>query len=143
MAQLRQYATTTEYSASPLTSDTTNDAALVAASLDVDALLTNTIYDVDDDGLPTDQDAIDALRDATIAQVQYSGQRGDPTNVGGQQFAVMQLGSARLVRSNQPPANMPGRYAPQAEQILRQAGLLGSGPQPDPDATEAFLDALA
>lgn len=128
MADLRQYATTAEYAASPLTDGTTTDRALVAASLDVDTLLTTAVYATDANGLPTDTDVADAIRDATIAQAQYAAGLGDNANVGAGRITQAQIGSVSFQRRGSGGQDTPGRYSPQAVQILRQAGLLGHGP---------------
>ena len=128
MADLRQYATTAQYATSPLTDGTTTDQALVAASLDVDQLLTTAVYDTDEDGLPTDQDVADAIRDATIAQAQHAASKGDPANVGAGAITQASIGSVQFTRRGATGGEVPGRYSPQAQQILGQAGLLNHGP---------------
>jgi hypothetical protein len=51
------------------------------ASRDIDATLLCSIYDVDEDGNPTDADVIDALRVATIEQVLYQLEQGNRQGV--------------------------------------------------------------
>lgn len=128
MAALRQYATTAQFAASPLTSGTSTDQALVTASLDVDQLLLTAHYDVDEDGLPTDQDVIDAIRDATIAQAQFAAGKGDVANVGAGTITSARIGSVQFSRSGSSGQAVPGRYSSQARQILAQAGLTNHGP---------------
>lgn len=128
MAALRQYATTAEYATSPLTSGTSTDQALVAASLDVDQMLLSSVYDVDADGLPTDTDVADALRDATIAQAQHAAAKGDVANVGAGTITQASIGSVSFQRRGAGGGATPGRYSPQAQQILQQAGLTNHGP---------------
>lgn len=121
---LRQYASVADFEASPLTDGTTTDQVLVAASLDVDQMLLTAIYETDSSGLPTDPDVTEALKDATIAQAQYAAGKGDATNVGAGHITQASIGSISFTRSSE----TPGRYSPQALQILSQAGLLGRGP---------------
>lgn len=128
MAELRQYATVQEYDDSPLTDGTTTDRALVAASLDIDTLLTTAVYGTDSDGKPTDTDVADALRQATIAQAQYAATVGDKANVGAGRITQAQIGSIQFTRTGGRGTPAPGRYSPQAVQILGQAGLTGHGP---------------
>lgn len=66
----RVYATDVDLAAYPGGEDVdagTVDTLLRMASRVVDHLLRGRVYDVDVDGLPTDQDVIDALKDATCA----------------------------------------------------------------------------
>jgi hypothetical protein len=129
VADLRQYATIAEFAASPITSGVTTDQALVAASLDVDQMLLTAVYDTNEQGLPTDQDVVDALREATCAQAQYAAGLGDPASVGAGRILQASIGSISFTRSGTPSGQgAPSRYAPQAIQILGQAGLLGAGP---------------
>lgn len=127
MAELRQYATTAEYDASPLTDDTTTDRSLVAASIEVDRLLLTAYYDVDDQGMPTDTDVRDALRQATIAQAQYAASLGDAGGVGAGRISSARIGSVQFERRTA-GGGQPGRTSPQAVQILSEAGLIGHGP---------------
>src|SRR5690606_11718546 len=48
----------------------------------IDAMIITAIYDVDDDGLPTDTKIADALRDATCAQAEFMASAGDPLGIG-------------------------------------------------------------
>ena len=104
--------------------------ALAEASRDVDQMLLTAVYDVDDDGLPTDADVIAAMRDATCAQAEYARALGDPTGVGAGRITQAQIGSVSFQRSaaSGPAGSAPSRYSPQAWQILQQAGLTGHEP---------------
>lgn len=123
----RQYATVADFEESPLTTGTTTDQALVAASLDVDQMLLTAIYNTDDQGMPTDPDVAEAVKDATIAQAQYATGLGDAANVGAGHITQARIGSISFTRRGS-GRETPGRYSPQALQILSQAGLLGRGP---------------
>lgn len=104
--------------------------ALARASKAVDQMLVCAIYDVDDDGLPTDADVAAAMRDATCAQAEFAGATGDPLTVGATQFHSMTIGSISLGRGyNAAGSAAPGRYSTQAWELLQQAGLVGgNGP---------------
>lgn len=102
------------------------DAArlLARASELVDDHIVNAVYDVDDDGFPTKEPTVGALRDATCAQVEYwlAGDEEDDilgpvdsASAGGQQ---LQFGSS----TNRPT---PMYLAPRAARALRRGGLLG------------------
>ena len=102
--------------------------ALAAASRAIDELLLTAVYDVDSEGLPTDAAVAAALRDATCAQAAYQTATGDPAGVGAGHITQAQIGSVSFQRRGSGGQDTPGRYSPQAVQILQQAGLLGHGP---------------
>jgi hypothetical protein len=89
----------------------------------IDDHIVTAIYDVDDAGQPTDQKVIDALADATCAQVEYwlAGDEEDDIlgPVQGQSLAGMQeqygAGDNRAT---------PMYLAPRAARHLRKAGLM-------------------
>lgn len=126
---MRIYATVEDFAASPLTSGTVTEQALAAASLVVDELLLTAVYDVDVEGMPTDPAVVDALKQATCAQAAYQAALGDPAGVGAGHISQASIGSISFTRAAPgSQGSTPGRYSPQAVQILRQAGLLGHGP---------------
>lgn len=98
---------------------------LERASETVDTALITAVYDVDDDGLPTDADVALALQKATCAQVEYVLDTGDETGAGSQ-YSDVQIGSVRLARAQKgggATATTP-TLAPHASDLLRTAGLL-------------------
>lgn len=98
---------------------------LTSASKHVDRYgLLTAVYDVDDNGLPTDADERDAIRDATCAQALYWLQTGGEGGAA-DQWASVGIGSVNLSRGNAGGATSPAQtLAPQAETELRVAGLL-------------------
>lgn len=130
----RSYATPAEY-AEWLGKDTAPagaERALAEATIVVDELLITAVYDVDDAGVPTDTDVLAAVRDATCAQADYARGTGDPYSTGAAgAWSSVKVGSASLTRGGgggSGGAAGGGRYSPTATSLLRQAGLLGSGP---------------
>lgn len=108
---------------------------LVRASRDVDRAIQCAVYDVDDNGLPTDNKIADALKEATCEQVAYQLEIGNANGIAhGLQSGVPSGASAGLVEVSRGPsaggatADQPW-LGGQARQILRQAGLLGQQPQ--------------
>lgn len=111
-------------------------ALLNRASGDIDAALLCSIYDVDDDGNPTDADVTAALRDATLEQVQYQLEAGNRRGIRhGLQSGVPSSSSAGevdLSRGQSAGGSTTGlsRVGEQAWTILVSAGLTGEGPVP-------------
>lgn len=105
---------------------------LTRASRVVDQVLLSAVYDVDDDGLPTDPAVQAALRDATIEQAAYWAQTGEDGTGALSEYANVSIGSVSLGRAQTEGAG-PGSgartLAPQAWQILTQAGLTGHAPR--------------
>lgn len=113
----------------------TADLLLLRASRLVDQALLCAVYDVDDDGMPTDARVAAALREATCEQVAAWVAGGeDGTGVAGQ-YQSVSIGSVSLTRA---AGGAPGGgsasagLCPQAWMILQQAGLTGRGPYVDP-----------
>lgn len=103
--------------------------ALAAASRVVDELLLTAVYATDAAGMPTDPVVAEALTRATCAQAAYQAALGDPAGVGAGHISQASIGSISFTRAAPgSQGSTPGRYSPQAVQILRQAGLLGHGP---------------
>lgn len=106
------------------------------ASRDIDSALLCSTYDVDDDGDPTDQDVIDALRDATLEQVAYQLEIGNTSGIRhGLQPGVPSGTSAGEVdlsrgQSAGGSSERQPRVGEHAWSILQSAGLTGEGPVP-------------
>lgn len=101
------------------------------ASLHIDSLLTTAVYTVDEDGGPVDLPVIEALRDATCAQVAWWVETGDVTGASAQWQGVS-AGSVSLTRGYKAGSSNTGqeaRTAPEAIQILATAGLLSHPPR--------------
>jgi hypothetical protein len=110
-------------------SDTEAKAGLRRASNEVRGLTRTTVYETDDDGLPTDTAVLEAFKDATCAFVAYWDETGDIT--GGNAIAgpvkilsVTLGGTATGGASSRSAAD--ARRADEAVTILRNAGLIGS-----------------
>lgn len=119
------YATTTEftsYTGKAATADT--GRLLQRASNLLDALIVVS-YRVDALGVPYDLEVIDALKNATCAQVEWWIETGDPIE-GSSRFETTGLsagtGGLNLGKSRR-------RLAPQAEDELRKANLLSRSVQ--------------
>jgi len=105
------------------------NARLRRASQSIDSLILTAVYDVDEDGYPTDLDVADALRDATCAQVAFWQETDDVTGAEAQ-AGVVKIGSVQLGQSQTAAAASKTpeetRRAPEALSILRTAGLLSA-----------------
>lgn len=129
----RVYATLSDYRGyTGDTTDTASVALLTRASLDIDNALKGALYDVDDNtGLPTKTKVIEALRDATCAQVQWWDEIGDTSGTGAAgQFQSAQLGTAAYTRGYTAGGSSAGNsttLAPAAFKILSVEGLLPFG----------------
>ena len=108
---------------------------LTRASRLVDQALLTAVYDVDEQGLPTEQRVIDALREATCEQVTAWAAGGEDGTGAAGQYASVSIGSVSLTRAAS-GASGSGSAAtglcPQAWMILQQAGLTGRGPYVNP-----------
>lgn len=105
--------------------------ALRDASLVVDGLLVGAVYDVDETGAPTDQEVIDALRDATCAQAVFK-PKGDnlPSDDGGKVASVkVDKVSKSYAVSPTTGAVVDDPVSSQAVSILRLAGLVPAHPR--------------
>lgn len=136
------YATEAELAAYPVTVPSGASAALLLtrASRDVDRALLTAVYDVDDNGDPTNTDVIATLRDATCEQVAGMIAAGDLTGTGAMPpTASFAIGKVSVVRggqgaggSSQQARKINGLW-PQAWQALRDPHLAGKltirGPQ--------------
>lgn len=133
---VRVYATEAEYATWLGVEEAPAGAAtaLIRASRAVDQMLLTAVYDVDDDGLPTDTAHAEALRDATCAQAEYAAAAGDPNLVGAgaPSGAITQVGLGSLSYAKTAAAGIGGtsglaRWSSEAWQILQRAGLTGGG----------------
>jgi hypothetical protein len=105
------------------------------ASRQIDRAIQCAVYDVDDDGLPTDAKVTTALKEATCEQVAYNLEVGNTSGIPhGLQSGVPSGSSAgevslsRGTSAGGASADQPW-LGDQAASILRTAGLLGPGPQ--------------
>ncbi len=109
--------------------DVTN-AKLRRASSVIDGLTRRSVYDIDDDGYPTDADVADAFKDATCAQMAWWDENDDVTGAASQEGATsigsVSIGATGRSTGHGAPAAAASRIAPEAVQILTNAGLLGS-----------------
>ena len=128
----RTYATTQDYATHLGSAPPPGiDLLLARATRLIDQAIMSAVYDVDDDGMPTDSAVRSALRDATIEQAAYWSQTGEDGTGALSEYAQGSIGSVSLGRHQTEGAG-PGSgartLAPQAWQILQQAGLTGHGP---------------
>lgn len=99
---------------------------LARASEAVDRMLIGAVYDVDDDGLPTDADVADALKRATLAQAHYASVVGDETGALSRFSSYSIGGVSATLRADAAGVATSGGFAPNAVDILRVAGLMPS-----------------
>lgn len=127
---MRVYATEAEYAAWLGLDEAPAGAvqALRTASLRVDELLIGAVYPVED-GLPTEQVHIDALRDATCAQAAHAKASGVGDQGDAPVYSEVQIGSAKLKRATaQELPGAGGKYSDEAWSILQLAGLVPAEP---------------
>lgn len=103
------------------------DSLLRRASAQVESHIRTAVYDVDEDGYPTDPDVADALRDATCAYVAYWDETDDVTGADAIAGPV-KIGSVSLGGTSTGGASSrtPGdtRRSDEAITILQNAGLM-------------------
>jgi hypothetical protein len=92
------------------------------ASRDVERATKTAIYDVDDNGFPTDTAVKAAMRDAVCAQVEWWGETGDSLGAGGQ-WSSVKIGSVAL-DGRAAASGTGGELTPNAVTFLENAGLL-------------------
>lgn len=99
------------------------------ASLHIDSLLHNAVYETDEDGYPVDLDVLETLRDATLAQAAYWVETGDVSGAmaGAQSMGIgsVSIGGIKSAGDN-PRSKNESRHAPEAVNLLRMAGLYTS-----------------
>jgi len=93
----------------------------------IDDYLRTAVYDVDDDGEPTDADVIAVLRDATCAQVEFWLAGDEEDDILGPVQGVA-LGGMQVQYGAADNPVAPHYLAPRAARILRNAGLYSNDP---------------
>jgi len=99
------------------------DRMLERASELIDDHLRRAVYDVDDDGAPTDDDDIAALRDATCAQVEFWMAADEEEDILGP-VQSLSIGNIQVSQGSEAWRVSPMYLAPRAARILRNAGIL-------------------
>lgn len=111
--------------------DTKLDKRLRSASIEVEGLTRLSVYDVDEEGYPTDADISDAFKEATCAFVEYWEETDDPTGAQSQAGptrigSVSFGGSGASGGATNTKSAASSRIAPKAVRILTNAGLITS-----------------
>lgn len=132
---LRVYATPTDYTKYAEDEwDGTEDLLkkrLRSASIEIEKLTRASIYDVDDDGYPTDVDTTEVFAEATCAIVEHWQFTDDPYGVDAAAGAV-KIGSVSLGTTSSASDTLSAReklerrIGTRALDILTNAGLVGS-----------------
>lgn len=99
------------------------DRQLQRASEEIDRALLTAVYAVDSTGAATDTLVIDALRDATCAQVEFWTAGDEEDDVLGPVQGIS-LGGMQVQYGAGPNRVAPTSLAPRAWRVLRNAGLL-------------------
>lgn len=133
---LRVYAIVADYnqvSEEPWPADdvATLQTRLRSASVEVDRLTRLSVFDVDEDGFPTDPDISDAFAEATCAIAEFWSITDDPTGaeatVGAVKIGSVSLGTTSSSQDSATPAErLQRRIGSKAIDILVNAGLLTS-----------------
>ncbi|WP_282792085.1 hypothetical protein [Streptomyces sp. CC224B] len=98
---------------------------LARASEDVDDVLLCAVYATTAAGMPTDPAVVQALADATCAQVEYQLATGDDGTGATGRWGSVSIGPVTLgERRDAPAAAGDVDLAPRAHRALRRAGLL-------------------
>jgi hypothetical protein len=98
---------------------------LARASGDVDAALLCAYYATNDAGMPTEPHVVQALADATCAQVEYQLATGDDGTGAAGRWGSVSIGPVSLGdRRDDPRAPGDVDLAPRAHRALMLAGLL-------------------
>ncbi|MGW2292718.1 hypothetical protein [Streptomyces phaeochromogenes] len=98
---------------------------LTRASEDVDDALLSAVYRTDAAGMPTDLAVVQALADATCAQVEYQVATGDDGTGAAGRWGSVSIGPVQLGdRRGAPQAPGGLDLAPRAHRALTRAGLL-------------------
>lgn len=105
-----------------------SDAVLRRASVEIDGLTLHSVYDVDEDGYPTDADITEAFRDATCAQAAWWDETDDITGAQSQDgtFSIgsVSIGASGRTKGGASADAAQSRISPEAVQILVNAGLI-------------------
>lgn len=118
------YAQLETFTGSSLPDDeTAAERMLDRASELIDDYLRRAVYDVDDDGAPTDDDDIAALRDATCAQVEFWMAADEEEDILGP-VQSLSIGNIQVSQGSDDRRVAPMYLAPRAARILRNAGIL-------------------
>ncbi|CAL9480234.1 hypothetical protein [Streptomyces sp. enrichment culture] len=122
----RVYATPEQLSAwtgQPAPADA--ERLLARASEDVDDALLTACYATDAAGMPTDPAIVQALADATCAQVEYQLATGDDGTGAAARWGAVSIGPVSLSdRRDDGQSTDDVDLAPRAHRALRRAGLL-------------------
>lgn len=126
----RVYANNVDLAGAPwrlsLDENTAEDYLLIASQCVEEATRT-AVYDVDEQGAPTEPRVIEAFRDATCALAAWFDETGDPSGASAR-FNSMSLGSFSISGGGTgAPTNTSAaasRWAPHAITVLGNAGLL-------------------
>ncbi|MFE0877313.1 hypothetical protein ACFW4X_21060 [Streptomyces smyrnaeus] len=98
---------------------------LARASADIDDALLTAVYATDAAGMPTHPDTVQALADATCAQVEYQLAMGDDGTGAAGRWDSVSIGPVSLSgRRQEPTASGDVDLAPRASRALKRAGLL-------------------
>lgn len=101
------------------------DRLLMRASEDVDDALAAALYDVDrTTGMPTDPNVIQALTDATCAQVEHWQATGSDGTGADAMWDNVSIGGVSLSGRRHASAGPEVALAPRAYRALKRAGLL-------------------
>ncbi|MFE7017560.1 hypothetical protein ACFVAQ_45075 [Streptomyces sp. NPDC057651] len=101
------------------------DRLLTRASEDIDDALLTALYRVDDEGKPTDPDIVEALADATCAQVEYQQASGDDGTGAAGRWDSVSIGPVSMSGRSDTAHGPAGLdLAPRALRRLHRAGLL-------------------
>lgn len=96
------------------------------ASMHVDSMTLNAVYEVDEAGYPVDLDLAETFRDAALAQAAYWLETGDVSGAlaGSQSMGIgsVSIGGTKNTGDNATSKNR-SRHAPEAVNLLTQAGL--------------------
>ena len=132
---MRLYATPADLNGPPWRAAVTNDDAtdlLMQATPLLEELTKTAVYTTNAQGLPTDPVIAAAFKDAACAQAKYFLDTGDITGAAGR-FNTISLGSFSVSGGTAGSVNNQTaavqRFAPQATQILANAGLIAQPPR--------------
>lgn len=106
------------------------NAKLRRASIVIDGLTRRSVYAVDEDGYATDETVAEAFKDATCAQMAYWDDTDDVSGAASQEGTIsigsVSIGATGRTTGNGSPDAQTARVAPEAIEILKNAGLITS-----------------